>query len=256
MLIYRLKGDPNHALDPSYRTLFSNVDKTVNNEGYLNSQPLHLKTLTIAGLPVEEIPCVEVWDLSGKIFSSHVGWKHTNMCTWNAEYGDGYFRVSQNIVGDFAVICRFGGHLANTKDKSTLIFKYQNSTGNNTTIVKLSVRVVICIVLFISLSFVSLACLAGEVMELKAFQVDINPQYADSLDIELFTIHLMLEDASIATGINNSVSSLTSSSGSHDPRSLLLTCLSSYSKAGTESFEAGLDEVIEHFTYLQYILVL
>lgn len=125
----RLRADPSHSLAPSYRTLFENVDKTVDGQGYACTGPIHLKTLTIAGLPLEEIPCVEVWDLSGKVFSSHVGWKHTNMCTWDADYGDGYFRVSQDLLGDFSVICRFGGHLANTRDKSTVIFKYQNTTG-------------------------------------------------------------------------------------------------------------------------------
>jgi len=126
---YRLKEDPSHSLAPSYRTLFDNVDQTVDLQGYKNIYPLHLKTISIAGLPCEDVPCVEVWDSSGKIFSSHVGWKQTNMCTWNSEFGDGFFRVSQNILGDFAVICRFGGRLAHTKDKSTLIFKYQNNTG-------------------------------------------------------------------------------------------------------------------------------
>ncbi len=79
---------------------------------------------------MDEIPCVELYDLNGLVFASHTGYKHTNDCTWNSEYGDGFFRVSRDILGDFALICRFGGHLATNKDKSTLIFKYQNSTGN------------------------------------------------------------------------------------------------------------------------------
>ena len=32
-------------------------------------------------------------------------------------------------AGDFSVMCRFGGHHAMTRDKTTLIFKYQNNTG-------------------------------------------------------------------------------------------------------------------------------
>ena len=64
-----------------------------------------------------------------QVFGSHVGWKHTSMCTWDSEYGDGYFQVDQNILGDFAIVCKFGGQLANSKDKSTVIFKYQNTTG-------------------------------------------------------------------------------------------------------------------------------
>jgi hypothetical protein len=65
--IYRLKCDPNNSLAPSYKTLFDNVDRTVDCDGYENILPLHLKTITIAGLPVEDIPCLEVWDLSGKV---------------------------------------------------------------------------------------------------------------------------------------------------------------------------------------------
>lgn len=63
----RLKGDPNYFMAPTYRTLFCNVDRTVDNDGYENALPLHLKTIALAGLPVEEIPCVEIWDLSGKV---------------------------------------------------------------------------------------------------------------------------------------------------------------------------------------------
>jgi hypothetical protein len=57
------------------------------------------------------------------------GDKLIGQCTWDDEYGDGFFRISRPILGDFALICRFGGELATNKDKSTLIFKYQNSTG-------------------------------------------------------------------------------------------------------------------------------
>ena len=117
------------TLAPSYRILFENVDKTVDNCGYPNRHPLHLKCLAISGLPVDEIPCVEVWDMHGLVFNSHAEWKSTNKCTWSSEYGDGFFRVSHDILGDFSVMCRFGGHHALTRDKTTLIFKYQNNTG-------------------------------------------------------------------------------------------------------------------------------
>ena len=50
-------------------------------------------------------------------------------CAWSTEYGDGFFRVSADLVGDFSIMCRFGGGHALTRDKTTLIFKYQNSTG-------------------------------------------------------------------------------------------------------------------------------
>lgn len=137
----------------------------MNHGGYPNVLPLHLKCVAISGLPVDEIPCVEIWDTTGVIFSSHSGLKSTNKCSWSNEYGDGFFRVTADILGDFSVMCRFGGSHAMTRDKTTLIFKYQNST----------------------------AFLTSEVIELKRQNVDINPEYSDSLDNELFTVHLMFE---------------------------------------------------------------
>lgn len=160
-----LKESSSHLpLAPSYKTLFENFDKTVNHNGYLNVLPLTMKTLTLSGLPTDEIPCVEIYDLNGLVFTSHQGQsivyfiscsvllsllfcplslflvsfshffpssgdKLIGMCTWDDEYGDGFFRISRPVLGDFALICRFGGDLATNKDKSTLIFKYQNSTG-------------------------------------------------------------------------------------------------------------------------------
>lgn len=125
----RLKNDTVHNLASSYRNLFANVDKAVDNNGYANINPLLLKTITITGLPLEEIPSIEVWDLNGLVFESHSGWRVSSACTWNPEYGDAFFKVALDIIGDFSVICSFGGNLANKRDKSTLIFKYQNSTG-------------------------------------------------------------------------------------------------------------------------------
>jgi hypothetical protein len=200
----RLKGDPAHSLAPSYRNLFTNVDKIVDNDGYLNTEPKYLKTITVAGLPVEEIPCIEVWDLNGMIFSSHSGWNADSSCTWNADYGDGFFKISKFVLGDFSIICRFGGNLASTKDKSTLIFKYQNTT----------------------------AFLFDEILELKSPDVDINPQYSESLDVEIFTVHLMFE--------NN-----PNLIPKYKPKDTDICKLPSFPKIGLEAFETGLDEVSE-----------
>jgi len=196
----RLKGDPAHSLAPSYRNLFANVDKTVDNDGYNLTEPKYLKTITVAGLPVEDIPCVEVADINGTIYSSHVGWHANSSCTWNAEFGDGFYKVSMNIIGDFSIICRFGGHLSNNKDRSTLIFKYQNST----------------------------AFLTEEVLELKYGDVDINPQYADSLDVEIFTVHLMFE---------NNPMMINRSPGNGKVK------LTQFPHLGLEAFNAGLTEI-------------
>ena len=125
----RSQTDVKPTLAPSYRILFENIDEAVNHGSYPNISTLHLKCVAISGLPVDEIPCVEIWDTTGVIFNSHSGLKSTNKCTWSSEYGDGFFRVAQDILGDFSVMCRFGGSHATTRDKTTLIFKYQNSTA-------------------------------------------------------------------------------------------------------------------------------
>ena len=163
----RLQSDTKPVLAPSYRILFENIDKAVDHGGYPNPQPMHLKCIAVSGLPVDEIPCVEVWDMAGQLFASHVQWKHTNKCTWSADYGDGFFRVAQDLQGDFSVLVRFGGHHALTRDKTTLIFKYQNSS----------------------------AFLPPEVVELKRQNVDVNPEYSDSLEVDMFAVHLMFEAA-------------------------------------------------------------
>lgn len=127
-----LRGKDNATagrLAPSYNQLFANIDKTVENNGYSNTAPLHLKIITIQGLPVEDLPCIEVWDLNGLIFSSHSGRVVDSSCFWDSESGDAFFKVSQYIIGDFSIVCSFRGGSGDEKNKSAIIFKYQNSTG-------------------------------------------------------------------------------------------------------------------------------
>jgi hypothetical protein len=42
------------------------------------------------------------------------------------------------------------------------------------------------------------AFMTGEKIELRAHEVDINPQYADSMEIETFTMHLSFESVTEA----------------------------------------------------------
>lgn len=105
------------------------MDNTVDHGGYLNHDAIILKTITVAGLPLDDVPVVELWDSSGRIFISHNGWKPSKMCTWDNEHGDGFFRASGRILGDFLIICRFGGDMASKRDLSTVIFQYQDNTG-------------------------------------------------------------------------------------------------------------------------------
>mmetsp|Transcript_3581 Transcript_3581/g.5570 ORF Transcript_3581/g.5570 Transcript_3581/m.5570 type:complete len:1660 (+) Transcript_3581:100-5079(+) len=159
----RVRADETPTLPPSYRILFENVDRSTDHGGSPNPFPLHLECLVISGLPVDDLPCVEIWDMSGLVFNSHNGMAHSaSRCTWSSEFADGCFKISADIVGDFSVMCRFGGPHALTRNKTTLIFKYQNST----------------------------AFLPPDVVELCKQNVDINPEYADFLDDTMFSVHL------------------------------------------------------------------
>lgn len=65
--------------------------------------------------------------------------------------------------------------------------------------------------------------------ELRFADVDVNPQYADSLDVEIFKVHLMFDHAQ--------------SPPPHCAPSLAL-----FPAYGTEAFKAGLDEVLHPFS--------
>ena len=71
-----------------------------------------------------------------------------------------------------------------------------------------------------------LVFMPGETVELKHDLVDINPEYAESLDVEMFTMKLFFER----------------SLSSDDERRLRPGRLT-YHQMGVGAFEAGLDEV-------------
>lgn len=78
-------------------------------------------------------------------------------------------------------------------------------------------------------------------MELKRQNVDVNPEYSDSLDSDLFTVHLMFEKVS-ASGIDLTLEGKKEGGG----RQLPLAMLPNRHQSGKEAFEAGLDEVCIH----------
>jgi hypothetical protein len=72
--------------------------------------------------------------------------------------------------------------------------------------------------------------LLEEILELKSPDVDVNPQYCESLDVEIFTVHLMFENnPSLAPKQRIKESELCK--------------LEVFPRKGIEVFEAGLDEV-------------
>jgi hypothetical protein len=111
-----------------------------------------------------------------------------------------------------------------TRDKSTLIFKYQNNT----------------------------AFLPCEVVELKRQNVDINPDYTDSLDAELFTVHLMFEKPTAETAAAAASEALpetdsSSAEGDFGRSNSVLPVYTSYSNMqGGTAFDRGLEEICKY----------
>ena len=80
-------------LAASYQLLFRNMDSIFSHSSassssshgpfpsfQLNEKYLFLKVVTVSGLPVEDMPCLEVFDLTGLVFSSHVDRNGQLMC--------------------------------------------------------------------------------------------------------------------------------------------------------------------------------
>jgi hypothetical protein len=84
------------------------------------------------------------------------------------------------------------------------------------------------------------AFLPCEVVELKRHNVDINPEYSDSLDAELFTVHLMFEKPTAATA-----AAAAAEGGGTVEFGRANSVLPAYASpvVGKASFEKGLDEV-------------
>jgi hypothetical protein len=81
----------------------------------------------------------------------------------------------------------------------------------------------------------------GEII-LKRNNIDVNPQYAESLDFDLFVIQLIFGNNERDVNNNNmSNNSNIVSNNSNDMRHM-----APYHKPGRAAFEAGLDEVRIH----------
>jgi hypothetical protein len=78
-------------------------------------------------------------------------------------------------------------------------------------------------------------------VELKRQNVDVNPEYSDSLDHELFTVHLMFEKPSMDT-----TGHMTPGDCNTMVQRYGNTLLPHRYLTGRDAFEAGLDEITKH----------
>ena len=170
-------------LPASLHTFFRNFDDAVELGGYMNYKPLLLKAIAVQGVPLEDQPCLDLWDASGRhVYSTHPeSWPSASDSNLNATSNDttpysgssqwadeeGLFRINRVIQGDFCLLCRFGGvYAADTTDASKLLFRYANSTA-----------------------FMG----AASPYELKYHDVDIQRRYKHYFDDDDFMLTLIFE---------------------------------------------------------------
>ena len=168
-------------LPPSLHLFFRQFDSVVELGGYVNRKPLLLRAIALQGIPVEDKPCLDIWDCNQRhVYSSHPEmWQqhsgadapplnHTkNSSQWADE--EGFYRVNTVLEGDFLLLCRFGGDFAQETtihDPSKILFRYANTTG-----------------------FLSGGC----PYELQPHKVDLMRRYAPHLDDDDFLVTLLFE---------------------------------------------------------------
>eukprot|EP00547_Thalassionema_nitzschioides_P012258 CAMPEP_0194264372 /NCGR_PEP_ID=MMETSP0158-20130606/47550_1 /TAXON_ID=33649 /ORGANISM="Thalassionema nitzschioides, Strain L26-B" /LENGTH=568 /DNA_ID=CAMNT_0039004607 /DNA_START=190 /DNA_END=1893 /DNA_ORIENTATION=- len=114
-------------IPPSLRQFFYNFDESLELNQVLNPKPLFLRAVALQGVPVDDKPCIDIWDSSQRhVFSSQ---NTAEDSQWADE--EGFYIVNCNLEGDFCLLCRFGGIYANDQnhDPSKVLFRYTNSTG-------------------------------------------------------------------------------------------------------------------------------
>jgi len=128
-------------IPPSLKTLFVNFDALVECGGAIQRERLVLRAVTLQGLPVDDMPRLDIWDERGLVFTSHknkhnvdnVGRDHDEheekkILIWADE--DAFYRVNKIISGDFLVLCRFGGEYAqDTDDPTKVLLRYANNSS-------------------------------------------------------------------------------------------------------------------------------
>lgn len=65
-------GEVDDLIPPSLKTLFSNFDSLIECGGAIQKKQLILRAVTLQGLPVDDMPRVDIWDESGLVYSSHL----------------------------------------------------------------------------------------------------------------------------------------------------------------------------------------
>ncbi|KAL3809258.1 LOW QUALITY PROTEIN: hypothetical protein ACHAXA_007325 [Cyclostephanos tholiformis] len=169
-------------IPPSLRQFFRNFDEVVNMRQFPHPEPLLLRSIELQGVPVDDMPCVDIWEhgdvLRRRIYSSHKNDGDTDggrndstlqLNKWDKE--EGSYTVGELLSQDFTLVCRFGGEFANDgDDPSKVLFRYVNNPN----------------------------FLSGGELELNIAEVDMMRRYADSFDDEDFLLTLVFERVNVS----------------------------------------------------------
>ncbi|GMI09629.1 hypothetical protein TrVE_jg9695 [Triparma verrucosa] len=116
-----------NSIPPSLKQFFRNFDDCCELSGFPNPSTLTLKSIGISGVPVDDIPCIDIWSSSSQIYSSSAV-DSESLQQWDEE--SGFYKINLDILGDFVIICRFGGeYKEDVNDPTKVLFRYANSTG-------------------------------------------------------------------------------------------------------------------------------
>ncbi len=178
-----------NLIPPSLKTLFRNFDSLIECGGTIQKNKLTLRAITLQGIPVDDMPRIDLWDDYGLVYSSHNNLDEIpfsnksdytvsgdDTVTMNAERcikqflmwtdEEGFYRINKPICSDFLLLCRFGGQYAHdTRDPTKVIFRYANNA-----------------------SF-----LYKGPLKLTKKKVDIMRRYNDSVDDEDFLISFLFD---------------------------------------------------------------
>ena len=173
--------DISSHIPPSLRQFFINFDLLIHNKQYPypyspQEQQLVLSSIQLYGVPVDDMPCIDIWEHGGDDVRRLVYASHNHNTTtdddnmndnnvWDDEEGS-YNHLNLPLTNDFTLICRFGGQFANDiNDPSKVLFRYVNCPN----------------------------FLKEGLLELSMVDVDMMRRYADSFDEDEFMLSLTFE---------------------------------------------------------------
>ena len=198
------QNDISSYIPPSLRRFFTNFDTLVTSKQYPHPEILILTNIQLQGVPVDDMPCIDIWEHGNnierkRIYTSHNSTiiddnndnegsnnddENNNNNNWEDE--EGYYKLSNIILKqDFTLVCRFGGEFAcDADDPSKVLFRYVNNPhfiygGDN------------------SGSDGEIGGEGGESLILTMADVDMMRRYANSFDEEDFLLTLIFESVAV-----------------------------------------------------------